>query len=1020
MDSLFSTLKARAIGPSGTSGRIAAVAALGSRPEVIYAGAATGGLWKSEDSGLTWAPIFDDQNASSIGAIAIHPEQPDVVWVGTGEANVRNSMGHGRGVYRSVDGGRTWKHVGLEGSERISRILVHPDDPKTAYVAALGPAWSAGEERGVYKTTNGGETWNRVLYVDENTGAAEIAMDPANPDHIFAAMWEYRRWPWFFESGGEGSGLHVTYDGGETWSELTSDDGLPKGELGRIGIAFATDQPSVVYALVEAKKSALLRSSDGGHTWETIEQGPRVSPRPFYYSRIYVDPTNENRIYRLHSYIDRSDDGGRTWFRVGDNPNTVHLDHHAMWIDPGDGQMVITGNDGGIYISYNRGETWRFVENLPLSQFYHISVDDAVPYKVYGGLQDNGVWRGPSQVWWRPGFTGSVIQAQDWVTLGFGDGFVAQLDPTDPNQGYSSSQRGYLQRFDLRTNEWKSIRPPDPDTLEMRYNWNAGFALDPFEPSAIYYGSQFLMRSPDRGESWSIISPDLTTNDPEKQRQRETGGLTIDDSGAENHTTILAIAPSPLERGVVWVGTDDGNVQLTRDGGVTWTNFAEDLDGVDAGAWVPEIVASKHEAGRAYVVVNDHRRGDWTAFLFRTDDYGRHWKNLATEDLDGPVHSVEEDPHQPNLLWAGTEFGLFVSLDGGGHWRKWTHGFPTVPVYDIVTHARDHDLVVGTHGRGMYVIDDIQPVRAVAAEPELMDSALVVFPIADAYEYNLGTTGPFYFPGHAQFEGANRPYGALVNYRIGELTKGDSVFVDVLDAAGTRVRRVKGADEAGLQRWAWGLERDGYWGINQTPAADSLRPGGWPVMPGRYTVRVSIKGANGERMAQADVEVRADPRRPLSMPLFAARLDALDEVGRLQEEVGASMRRLNATAASLKTTKERLEDLPEGEARDALTEQVDSAQTHLDALRNRIRPAPRPAIQGFRQTRTIGSDFGAAIGRLSSATNALTQGDRVALDRVRDGAGEWLTDVEVLYDGELTQLRQALRDADVSPLSVGS
>ena len=1012
-DSLFSALTARAIGPSGTSGRVAALAAVGDHPDVIYVGAATGGVWKSTDAGYTWAPVFDDQPASSIGAVAVHPAQTDVVWVGTGEANVRNSMGHGRGVFKSMDGGETWTALGLEKSERVSRILLHPRSPDVAYVGALGPAWVSGGERGVYKTTDGGATWERILYVDENTGVAEMAMDPANPDHILVAMWEYRRWPWFFKSGGKGSGLYETWDGGRNWKRQSDADGLPEGELGRIGLAFATNMPNVVYALVEAKSSELLRSTDGGRTWSTITSGPNASPRPFYYSRIYVDPANENRIYRLHTFLERSDDAGRTFYQVGDNGNTVHLDHHALWVSP-DGRTVITGNDGGVYLSHNRGETWRFVENLPLSQFYHISVDMEMPYNVYGGLQDNGAWVGPSQVWVQPGFTGSVIQAQDWLTIGFGDGFVAQADPTHPHQGYSSWQGGNLQRFDLRNGEWKNIRPPDPDTVEMRYNWNAGFALDPFTPTTLYYGSQFLQRSRDRGQSWEIISPDLTTDDPEKQRQVETGGLTYDDSGAENHTTILAIAPSPLERGVIWVGTDDGNVQVTRDDGATWTNTSPRLPGIEAGAWVPHVEASRHVAGRAYVVVNDHRRGDWGTYLFRTDDYGNRWRNLATADLDGPVHIAEEDPVQPGLLWAGTEFGLFFSLDAGASSTKWTHGFPTVPVYDIVTHPRDHDLVVGTHGRGMYVIDDIQPVRAVAGDPALADTALAVFPIADAILHNRGITGPFYFPGHTQFEGVNRPAGALVTYRLGDVEEGDTVRVEILDASGAVIRRVNGADSAGVHRWVWPLSRDGYWGRNQTPSADSIRPAGVPVLPGRYTVRVSV----GSLTSEAPVRVLADPRVEIPEGETRERIAAMEELFRMDEGVGIAMRRIAATVTSLDAAKARAEDLPESEARDTLMAHIEAAKAAADSLRNEVRPAP-PAIQGFRRNDTMGTDFGNAYGRIGSASDALTQGDREAVATVRNRVRDWTARYEALYAGTLASLEAELRAAGVPILDLG-
>jgi len=536
----FAAMRARAIGPAGMSGRVAAVDVSPRDRNVVFVGSATGGLFRSTDGGITWTPVFDAQPVLGIGAVAVSRANPDVVWVGTGEGNPRNSAGVGRGVFRSIDGGATWARVGLEHSERIARIVTDPDDPDVAYVAALGPAWSDGQERGVYRTRDGGRTWARVLWRNPRTGAADLVMDPLNPRKLFAAMWEFRREPWFFTSGGPGSGLFVTYDGGDTWTRLTHADGLPEGELGRIGLAVARSDPSVVYALVEAERSALLRSGDGGRTWRTVSDRAGIAPRPFYYADIRVDPGNENRIYSLHSQAQVSEDQGRTWRTVVPS-SIVHGDVHELWIDPADPRRMIIGDDGGIAFTYDRGHHWRFVENLPVAQFYHVSVDQAVPFNVYGGLQDNGSWYGPSTVWENKG----ILNAH-WRRVGGGDGFAVASDPSDARYGYSMSQQGSLQRFDKVTGSRRSIQPVHPEGIPLRFNWNAGFAVDPWEPATIYLGSQFVHRSRDHGASWEIISPDLTTNDPEKQRQMRSGGLTIDATGAENFTTIVSIAPSAV------------------------------------------------------------------------------------------------------------------------------------------------------------------------------------------------------------------------------------------------------------------------------------------------------------------------------------------------------------------------------------------------------------------------------------------------------------------------------------------
>ena len=650
---LLSTMKARSIGPAGMSGRVAAIDVVHRDPNVIWVGAATGGVWKSLNAGLNFEPVFDDQPVAAIGAVSIFQPSPDVVWIGTGEGNPRNSASVGNGVYRTLDGGETWSYLGLDKTERIHRILLDPNDRDTAYVAALGTTWGENPERGVYKTTDGGANWTKILYIDERTGAADLVMDPSNPNKLFAAMWDHRRWAHFFRSGGPGSGLHVTHDGGETWTKLTSEAGLPKGELGRIGLAFAPSNPRIVYALVEAKKNVLLRSDDGGVKWRTVNREDNVANRPFYYADLRVDPERPNRIYNLASTVTMSEDGGKSFSTIS---RGVHPDHHELWINPADPRHLINGNDGGLAISNDRGKTWRFVFNLPLAQFYHIDVDMDVPYNVYGGLQDNGSWRGPSSVWENGG-----IRNHHWEEVGFGDGFRTLPDPTDSTTGYAMSQQGYVHRWTLDTGERRGIRPAPHDDTPLRFNWNAAIAIDPFDPATIYFGSQFVHRSADRGLTWEVLSEDLTTNNPEWQKQDESGGLTLDVTGAENFTSIVTISPSPVTQGVVWAGTDDGRIHVSRDAGRSWTSVENNVPGVPANTWVPHIEPSRFDAGTAFVVFDDHRRSNWKTYVYKTTDYGTTWKSLGRDPLRGYALSLAQDTVNRDLLFLGTEFGLWVT-----------------------------------------------------------------------------------------------------------------------------------------------------------------------------------------------------------------------------------------------------------------------------------------------------------------------------------------------------------------------
>jgi photosystem II stability/assembly factor-like uncharacterized protein len=991
-------MRARSIGPAGMSGRVSSVDAVVADPRTVYVGSATGGVWKSVDGGLTWDAVFDEQSTASIGAVAIFQPNPDIVWVGTGEGNPRNSAGVGRGIYKSVDGGRTWRHLGLERSERIHRVVLHPTNSDIAYVAAMGPTWADGDERGVYRTSDGGDTWQRLLYVDQRTGAADLVMDPSNPNKLFAAMWEHRRWPWFFESGGPGSGLFVTYDGGERWTRLTEEDGLPAGDLGRIGIAVTHNDPNVVYALVEAEQSALLRSDDGGHRWRTVNNRRGIAPRPFYYADIRVDPLNENRLYSIHGRCTVSEDAGKTFTTVVQS-GIIHGDVHELWIHPNDSRILIMGNDGGVGISYDRGAKWRFVENLPLSQFYHINVDMDTPFNVYGGLQDNGSWFGPSAVW-----RGGGIRNYYWNRVGGGDGFGTMVDFGDSRYGYSMSQQGNLRRFDKVTGERKDIKPVHPRGTELRFHWNAAINVDPFDSTVVYFGSQFVHRTMDGGNSWQIISPDLTTNDPEKQRAKESGGLTRDATGAENHTTITTIAPSPVERGVIWVGTDDGNVQLTRNGGAEWNNVVGRIPDLPANTWVSHIEPSKFDAATAFVVFDDHRRGNWTTYAYRTADYGRSWRSIATEDIDGFVHVIEQDPEVEDVLYLGTEFGMFVSLDAGRSWFKWTEGLPTVPVRALIVHPRDHDLVIGTHGRGAYVLDDVRPLRALAQGSAEPTSLVHVFEPPPAIQYLTGDALGYRSTGHAMFTGRNRPYGALLSYWIGTEDTVNS-DIQILDSVGTVVRSMAGPVKPGLNRAVWDLKRTGP----AVPTQNGMQTLDGPhVLPGTYMVRILVGGA----ATSGTLEVLPDPRMSIAPEdreaKYSMQMRAQDQL----ELVAQVVERVRETRGAIDAVLERAAALDDSTAQ--------ALERSGDALKQRLEEVSRefyepPEGQGiFAGDPTVFNQLRRVRSSLGSSWDGLTEAQRLMLERAEASLDAALEELNRVFAQDVAAYRTQARDADLA------
>ncbi|MEM9558420.1 MAG: hypothetical protein AAGC60_29480 [Acidobacteriota bacterium] len=804
---LLAGLAARSLGPATMSGRVAAVEAVESDPGIVYVGAATGGVWKSTDGALTWTPLFDDQPVAAIGAVEVFQPAPDLVWVGTGEGNPRNSASVGDGVYKSLDGGATWTHVGLADSERIARIVLHPSDPDTLWVAALGPTWGHatrddGGERGVFKSTDGGTTWRNVLAVSPTTGAADLVLDPSNPRRLLAALWDHRRWPWSFRSGGPGSGLFESLDGGETWRRQGPEDGLPEVDLGRIGLAIAPSNPEIAYAFVEAEGDAnvVLRSEDGGSSWAQVASSDtqEIGNRPFYYADLVVDPADANRVYSLWSLVSVSTDGGRSWEILVPFAQ-AHPDHHALWIAPDDPRTMYLGNDGGVYVSRDRGSSWRFVANLPLAQLYHVRVDDADPFNVYFGLQDNGSWVGPSTAW-----RGAGVRNGDWQEVFFGDGFDTVPDPSNPGHGYAMAQQGYLAYWHADSGTHRMIRPETPAGEEpLRFNWNAGVALDPFDPSTVFFGSQFVHRSRDRGASWQTISDDLTSNRAEVQRQAESGGLTPDVTGAENFTSIVVIAPSRQEPGVLWVGTDDGRLHVGRlsndrtsldrsaDEDVEparWTRVDVNVPGVPEGTWIPHIEPSRHRVGEAFVVFDNHRRGDWTSYVYRTRDHGATWTRLVdapgtrapvssddagdADRVRGYALAIVQDPVEPELLFLGTEFGLWTSLDGGASWLPFRHGVPTVSVMDLAIQERESSLVLGTHGRGVFVVDELGPLRELSASlRESSDASPLAAPLhlfapAPARLIAGGRPPGSRFGGDGEFVGAARPAGAVLHVAL--------------------------------------------------------------------------------------------------------------------------------------------------------------------------------------------------------------------------------------------------------------
>ena len=793
LENYFGDLKAREIGPAVMSGRISDMENHPTDPMIIYAGSAGGGVWKSNDAGTTFYPIFDD-HCQSIGALEIDPNDPDnTIYVGTGEPWPRNSVSTGDGLYKSTDGGNNWDKIGLENSERIANIIVNPENSNEVYVAVLGALWSDNKERGVYKSVDAGNTWENILYLNESTGCADLAMDPTNPNILYASMWEFRRTAWSFNSGGENSALYKSTDGGENWNKIHS--GFPEGKLGRLAIGVSESNPSTLYTVIEAEKNedkGLYRSVDGGKNWEQKNNDFGITVRPFYFSRIVVDPRDENTVVKAGLYGSISKDGGETFESLGN----MHADIHDMVFDINNSDVMYVGTDGGVYRSWNKGVTMEIVENLPLSQFYHISVDNEEPYNIYGGLQDNGSWYGPS-------FASGGISAKNWNPVGQGDGFRVLRHPTK-NIIYSEMQGAEnVWRYDVDNNLVKTIQPlPVKGYEEYRFNWNAPIEISKNNPDRIYIGSQYLHKSDDMGNSWDIISPDLTTNDKSKQNQEDSGGLSMDNSGAENHTTIFTVTESPLNENIIWVGTDDGNVQVTSDGGKNWKNVIENIEGVPNNTWVYHIEASTQNENVAYAVFDGHTSGDMKAYAYKTSDLGKTWKNIIpNNDVTGFVRNIQVDYVNEDLLFLGTELGVYITINGGDNWSRFAKNVPPVAVHYIELQEKTNDLVMGTHGRGVIIIDDISPLREI--NDKSLDEKLYFF---SKDEFIIQEYGGFSdsFGRETQFFGANSSLSCEIQYLLPKRHTFGKMTMEIQDMDGNKITTLTPGKSKGINTVSWG------------------------------------------------------------------------------------------------------------------------------------------------------------------------------------------------------------------------
>ena len=997
----------RNIGSAMMSGRIAALGAVAGKDgkTLMYVGAASGGVWKSLDGGTTFKPVFDRQSAQSIGAIAIDPSNTETVWVGTGEGWTRNSVSIGDGIYKSTDGGNTWTNMGLPNSEHITKIVVDPQAGDTVYACVPGKLWSDSADRGLYKTSDGGKTWNLILKGPNlSTGCASVSLDPKDSGVVFAALWDFRRKGWTFRSGGEsasapsGSGLYRSADAGKTWTEVTesANKGFPKKPYGRIAVAVAPSDANIVYAFVESTESALFRSDDGGKTWDKRDKSQLMVWRPFYFANLIVDPVNPDRLFKPDLNLIMSLDGGKSFANVGGG---THGDHHVEWIDPTNPQHVITGDDGGLWQSYDGGNRWWKQNNLPVSQFYHVSVDDTDPYHVYGGLQDNACWVGDSE------YPGGITNGR-WENMCGGDGFFMYSDPADPDYVYAETQGGEIARVNRHTHESRDIKPLAAYHEKLRWNWNTPMALSPHEKGTLYLGAQFLFRTRDHGQSWERISPDLTTNDPLKQKQEESGGVTVDNSAAETHTTIYSISESPKAAGLIWVGTDDGNVQLTRDGGKSWTNLTKNLKGVPEHSWISWVQASNFDAATAFVAVDRHTFGDMAPYIYKTTDYGKSWTALVdaknTKTLRGYAHVIKEDTVKPNLLFAGTEFGLWVSIDSGASWAQFKgNDFPAVAVRDFAVQDRDASLVLATHGRGIWIVDDLTPLRALDAKT--LDSEATFLPVKPIQQRIAGFGG--WPEGDASFAGPNPQDGADIAYYQKSRHLFGKLKIDVLDAQGAVIDTIPASVRRGINHVYWSMHTK----PPRVPPAAQVAfnsTQGPLVPPGTYSVRMT----KGKDVLETKLDIGLDRRATFSAADRRAQYDAALRVRDLFGEMSDIVFKLNAVRTQADAGAAKL-----GE-KDPLHRQLTDLSAGADTIRKKIVATKEGgAITGEQRLREYTDEL---YGAITSYDGKPGDYQLARIDALKHEIGDVAAEFDRFERGDLAKANEALKAAQHDPIAV--
>jgi len=996
----------RAIGPANMGGRVTDIDGIPGDPSTFYVSGADGGIFKTTNGGVDFTPIFEGQRAYSIGALTIAPSDHNVLWVGTGEGDPRNSVGYGWGVYRSVDAGKNWTHLGLKETERIKRIVVDPTDPDVACVCALGKEWGANPERGVFKTTDGGKNWKKILYIDEDTGCADIAMDLSNPRIMYAGMWTFRRRPWRFDDGGKETAIYRTMDGGATWEKIMK--GLPETPMARPGIHIAQSSPNIIYLMTEFQGGGTaFRSEDHGDHWVMVNDDPNINFRPFYYSDVRVDPNNPDILFSISGWLSRSVDGGKNWERIA---TTVHGDHQSLWIDPTNSNHILNGSDGGYQISHDGGDSWEIINNVELSQFYQIFIDNQDPYNIYGGLQDNGTWVGPSNSLFAAG-----ILKRHWKGLAYGDGYYAVPIPGSEHEVYANLQAGVIFHVDSRYGNVQNIHPYPKiigsagDAIEdhkYRFNWDSPITISPHDPNTVYFGGNVVFKSTDKGNSWEEISPDLTTND--KSKQRTSGGeIYQDNTAAEFHCSILYIDESPVEKGVIWVGTDDGNVQLTRDGGATWTNLKDRIKGLPEFSWVAKIHASEHDAGTAFVTVDQHRMDDFRPYIFITRDYGKTWSKITNGlPQDDYVKVVRQDPVNPKVLYAGMEHGIFASWDTGQSWTKINNNLPNVSVRDLRIQARDRDLILGTHGRGAWILDDIRPIQEMEATK---GKAAHLFPV------RRGTLWHMFWRienlGDRHYKAKNPDYGVNINYF---LAKGENVTaeVDILDNQGSIIRTLKDTTAtAGINRIVWDLGHEAATKM-EGPASGGFFMGQMHpyVAPGTYTARVKVNGA----VMETPIEVRADPRMTMGQEAYASKTTLLLELRELLSQTHVMINNTMTYKTQLGELSKKLESGNHGDA--ALSDAIATAIQKISDLQDDILKRPPPSMT-YRQRPRLREEIRSVMRAVNGAWAMPTQPQLARLQQLKGEVAAAKSTLNSIITSDIAQINEKTKH--IPQVSVG-